>query len=121
MSIADRLRAAFARDDFDEMMAVLDPEVVWLGIQQPGADEPPMCLNRDEVRSVFQWHREQGNRALPAIVVDDDDHIVVEMNLQQESDVPELHQLLTIREDRVVGIQDFADRRSAIAAAGLAT
>jgi ketosteroid isomerase-like protein len=121
VSVADRLRAAFKCDDFDEMIAVLDPEVVWLGIQQPGMDEPPMCRDLKEVRSVFQWHREQGHRALPAIVADDDDHIVVEMNLQQESDIPELHQVLTVREDRVVGIQDFPDRRSALAAGAFGT
>ncbi len=65
MTVADRLRAAFARDDFEEMIAVLDPDVVWLGIREPGEEEPPMCRNRDEVRSVFQWHREQGNHAKP--------------------------------------------------------
>ena len=83
MSVADRLRVAFAGEDFEEMMAVLDPDVVW-----------------------------------PAIVAEDQDHIVVGMNLQQESDIPELHQLLTLRDDRVVEIQDFPDRLTALAAGG---
>jgi SnoaL-like domain len=119
VTLADRLRAAFGRDDFDEMIAVLDPEVVWLGIPEPGGEEPPMCRNRDEVRSVFQWHREQGNRAKPAIVAEDSHHILVEMNLQQESDTPELHQLLTLEEERIVFIEDFRDRSSALAAGAL--
>jgi hypothetical protein len=41
------------------------------------------------------------------------------MNLQQSSDVPELHQLLSVRDDRVVGIQDFPDCRSALIAGGM--
>jgi ketosteroid isomerase-like protein len=76
VTVAHRLRAAFARDDFEEMIAVLDPDVVWLGIRDAAEEEPPMCRNREEVRSVFQWHREQGNRAKPAIVAEDSYHIL---------------------------------------------
>jgi ketosteroid isomerase-like protein len=121
MTVADRLRTAFARDDFEEMIAVLDPDVVWVGIRQPGEEEPPMCRNRGEVRDTFQWHIDQGNRALPKIVAESADRIVVEMNLQQPSDVPELYQLLTVQDDRVVEIRDFPDRTSAFVAGGLAT
>ena len=119
MSAADRLRDAFVRDDFEEMIAVLDPGVTWRGIEIPGEEEPPMCHNRDEVRNVFQWHIDQGNRALPTIVAEDSAHIVVEMNLQQPSETPDLHQLLTVKADRVVRIQDFPDRETALAAGGL--
>jgi hypothetical protein len=119
VTVAHRLRAAFARDDFEEMIAVLDPDVVWLGIREAAEEEPPMCRNREEVRSVFQWHREQGNRAKPAIVAEDSYHILVAMNLHQESDTPELHQLVTVEEDRVVLIEDFRDRSSALSAGGL--
>jgi ketosteroid isomerase-like protein len=68
VTVADRLRTAFAREDFEEMIAVLDEDVVWLGI--PGAEDPPMCTNRAEVRRTFEWHIEQGNRALPKIVAE---------------------------------------------------
>ena len=119
MTVADRLRTAFAREDFEEMIAVLDEDVVWLGIQPAGEEDPPMCTNRAEVRQTFEWHIDQGNRALPKIVAEGADFIVVEMNLQQPSDVPELHQLLTVRDDRIVGIQDFPDCRSALIAGGL--
>jgi hypothetical protein len=49
-------------------------------------------------------------------VAEDSHHILVEMNLQQESDTPELHQLLTLEEERIVLIEDFRDRSSALAA-----
>jgi catechol 2,3-dioxygenase-like lactoylglutathione lyase family enzyme len=120
VTVADRLSEAFGRDDFEGMISVLDPKVVWSGYRPPGAEgeEAPMCRSRDEVRAWFEWHIQQGHRALPRIVAETDEKIVVEMNLQ---DAPEerLHQVLTIREDAVVHIQDCPDRESAMLEAGL--
>ncbi|MGH3040404.1 MAG: nuclear transport factor 2 family protein, partial [Gaiellaceae bacterium] len=117
MTVADRLSDAFGRDDFEGMIAVLDPEVVWSGYGGPG-EATPMCKSRDEVRAWFEWHVEQGHRALPRIVAETSEQIVVEMNLQ---DAPGegLHQVLTVREDRIVQIQDFPDRESAMREAGI--
>jgi hypothetical protein len=70
MGVADRLRAAFARDDFEGMIGVLD-------------------------------------------------EIVVDMHLVESPPDLDLHQVLTIREDRVVHIQDCPDRATALAEAGL--
>jgi hypothetical protein len=52
------------------------------------------------------------------IVAEDSAHVVVEMNLQP-SETPDLHQLLTVKADRVVRIQDFPDRETTLAAGGL--
>jgi catechol 2,3-dioxygenase-like lactoylglutathione lyase family enzyme len=117
VTVADRLSEAFGRDDFEGMISVLDPEVVWSGYRGPGEDAP-MCHNRDEVRAWFEWHVQQGHRALPRIVAETGERIVVELNLQ---DAPgeELHQVLTVRGDAVVHIQDCPDRESAMLEAGL--
>jgi catechol 2,3-dioxygenase-like lactoylglutathione lyase family enzyme/ketosteroid isomerase-like protein len=117
VTVADRLSEAFGRDDFEGMIAVLDPEVLWYG--DPGSgEEAPSCTSRDEVRAWFEWHIQQGHRALPRIVGETPERIVVELNLQ---DAPgeHLHQVLTVREDRVVRIQDFPDRESAMREAGI--
>jgi ketosteroid isomerase-like protein len=119
VSVADRLRTAFEIDDFEEMISVLDPDVVWRGFEADG-EEVAMCRNRDEVRSVFEWHRSQGHHASPRIVAEDADTLVVEMRLDAPPPGLELHQVLTVSDDRVVRIQDFPDRRSAFAHAGLA-
>ena len=117
MTVADRLSEAFGRDDFEGMIAVLDPEVVWFGDAGSG-EEAPSCMSRDEVRAWFEWHIQQGHRALPRIVGETPERIVVELNLQ---DAPgeDLHQVLTVRGDRVVRIQDFPDRESAMREAGV--
>jgi len=117
VTVADRLSEAFGRDDFEGMISVLDPQVVWAEYRAPG-EEAPVCHNRDEVRAWFEWHIQQGHRALPRIVAETRDRIVVEMNLQ---DAPgeELHQVLTLRDDAVVHIQDCPDRESAMREAGL--
>ena len=118
MTVADRLSAAFGRDDFEGMISVLDAKVVWTGYRPPGGEEAPMCRSRNEVRAWFEWHIQQGHRALPRIVAETDEKIVVEMNLQDAPE-EELHQVLTIRDDVVVHIQDCPDRESAMAEAGL--
>jgi catechol 2,3-dioxygenase-like lactoylglutathione lyase family enzyme len=118
MTVADRLSEAFGRDDFEGMISVLDPKVVWSGYRPPGGEEPPMCQSRDEVRAWFEWHLQRGHRALPRIVAETDEKIVVEMNLQDAPE-DELHQVLTIRDAVVVHIQDCPDRESAMAEAGL--
>jgi catechol 2,3-dioxygenase-like lactoylglutathione lyase family enzyme len=115
MTVSDRLSHAFGRDDFEGMIAVLDPEVTW---SAPGA-ESATCKSRDEVRAWFAWHRKQGRRALPRIVAESAERIVVEMNLQDGPD-GELHQVLTVRDDAIVHIQDCPDRASALREAGLA-
>ena len=118
MTVANRLSEAFGRDDFEGMISVLDPKVVWSGYRPPGSEEAPMCQSRDEVRVWFEWHIQEGHRALPRIVAESDEKIVVEMNLQDAPE-EELHQVLTIRDNAVVHIQDCPDRESAMAEAGL--
>jgi catechol 2,3-dioxygenase-like lactoylglutathione lyase family enzyme len=117
VTVADRLSEAFGRNDFEGMIAVLDPEVVWAGYTGPG-EETPTCRNRDEVRAWFAWHIEQGHRALPRIVAETPERIVVEMNLQHAPG-DDLHRVLTVREDLVVHIQDLPDRESAMREAGI--
>jgi catechol 2,3-dioxygenase-like lactoylglutathione lyase family enzyme/ketosteroid isomerase-like protein len=117
MTVADRLSDAFGRDDFEGMIAVLDPEVTWSGLAGPG-EETPTCSSRDEVRAWLQWHIKQGRRPLPRIVAESRERIVVEMNLQGASESDDRHQVLTVRDDAIVHIQDFPDRAAALREAG---
>jgi hypothetical protein len=119
VSVSERLRSAFEREGFEEMIAVLHPDVVWLGYDVP-VEERGMCSNREEVRSVFAWHRAQGHRAEPEIVAEATDKIVVEMHLAEPPPGEDLHQLLTVEGDSIVRIEDFRDRRGALQAGGFA-
>jgi catechol 2,3-dioxygenase-like lactoylglutathione lyase family enzyme len=118
MTVADRLSDAFGRDDFEGMIAVLDPGVTWSGVARPG-EEAPTCSSRDEVRAWFAWHIRRGRRALPRIVAETPERIVVEMNLQDAPEGGDLHQVLTVQRDAVVRIQDFPDRAAALREAGV--
>jgi catechol 2,3-dioxygenase-like lactoylglutathione lyase family enzyme len=118
VTVADRLSEAFGRDDFEGMISVLDPKVVWSGYAGPG-EEAPTCSSRDEVRAWFAWHLKQRHRALPRIVAESPERIVVEMNLQDAPEGDELHQVLTVQGDVIVHIQDYPDRATALQAAGL--
>ncbi|MGH3023181.1 MAG: nuclear transport factor 2 family protein [Gaiellaceae bacterium] len=117
MTVADRLSEAFGRDDFEGMISVLDPDVVWSGQSEPG-EEPPMCRSRDEVRAWFAWHIKEGHRALPRIVAESPERIVVEMNFQ-DGPGEDVHQVLTVQGDVIVHIQDYPDRKGAMLAADL--
>jgi ketosteroid isomerase-like protein len=115
MTVAERLRAAFEHGDFEEMIDVLDPNVVWRG---SGAD-PPECRNRAEVRATFEWHISEGRRASPRIIAEGPEFILVELRAIPPVDGEGLHQVLTVADDRVVHIQDHPSRRSAMEAVGL--
>jgi ketosteroid isomerase-like protein len=114
----DRLREAFEHEDLDAFVAALDPDVVWRGIGEPGA--APLCSNREEVRRVFKDQRAQGRRGRPEIVAESGDRIVVAPHAEAPPEgFEELHHVYTIRYGRIVEIQDYPSRASALAAAGL--
>lgn len=65
----EALRAAFESRELDQLLALLDARVVWLGIQDTGSgaepnhddnhdhaehDVAPMCTDREQVRDVFE-------------------------------------------------------------------
>jgi ketosteroid isomerase-like protein len=112
---ADRIKGALEKQDLEALLTEFDPEVVWLGVKQPDG-ETPVCRNRDEVRSVFEAQLALGRSGSPEIVAESDEQIVVDMHPEPpDEQAPELHQVLTIRAGRVVRMEDFVDRASALA------
>jgi ketosteroid isomerase-like protein len=113
------LREALDRRDLEGFVAALDPEVVWLGLEEPG-EERPMCRNRGEVRSVLEGFLAAGRTASPEIVAEADDSLVVDPH--PEPPVPgreQIHHVYTLRDGLVVRMEDYPDRASALAAVGL--
>jgi len=113
------LQEIFDRQDVDVFFEVVDPDVTWRGIEEPG-QEPPICRNRAEVRQVFEHHLASGRTGRFEIVAEAGDRIVVDPH--PEPPVPgleEIHHVYTLCDGRIVRMQDYPDRASAFGAVGL--
>jgi ketosteroid isomerase-like protein len=115
MSTAKRITDALERRDLEGFIREFDSHAVWLGRQPDGSALD--CRNRDEIKSVFDDQIALGRSGRPEIVAETDDQIVVDMHPDPPEDAwPELHHVLTVRAGKVVRMEDFIDRASAIAA-----
>jgi ketosteroid isomerase-like protein len=113
---AERLREAFESRQLDRLIELMDAEVIWRGISIPGQDVPH-CHDRDEVREVMAEALAQGIDGRPIVVAEAGDSVVVDPQIQPPGS-NDLHQVATFRGDRIVLLQDFPDRISALAAIG---
>jgi hypothetical protein len=129
MTHGQTLQAAFDSRDLDLLVALFDERIVWLGLQQeyedddgPNDHEPdahdhehsPMCTNREEVRAVLVRFLASGRTGHPVVLAEAGDSVVVDPRPEPALQFP-LHQTFTFRLDRVVLIQDYPDRASALA------
>ena len=128
----EALSAAFESRDLDALVGLLDERVVWRGLP---ADEDenahdhladdidhdrhahehphaPMCTRRQEVRDVLEGFLASGMSGRPVVIAEEGDSVVVDP--QSEPPLP-LHQAFTFRGGRIVLIQDYPDRASALA------
>ena len=129
MSHMDMLQAAFDSRDLDELLALFDERIVWLGLpdayqrddavdnHEQGAhdhEHPPMCTSREEVRAVLGEFLASGRTGHPVVLSVSGDSAVVDPRPEPPLAFP-LHQAFTFRGDRVVLIQDYPDRAAALA------
>jgi ketosteroid isomerase-like protein len=113
VSEADDLRGVFERGDLEAFFALMDPEVVWTW-WEPG----PACRNRDEARRRIEELLAQGQWGRPEIVADLGKRVVVDPHPEPTFALaPEIHHVYTFRGGRIVRMEDYPDRRSALAAA----
>ena len=106
------VREAIERGDLDSFGELLDPAVVWVGVL-PGQ----LCRNREEVLATFRRALEAGRHAPPQIITEVDDLIVIDPRVEPAPELnPSLHQILVLRDDRVVEIRDYPSRDAALAA-----
>jgi len=125
------LAAAFDSRDVGRLVDLMDARVVWRGIVDESDEEvhdhdaeehdhdhgPPLCTDRDEVRGVFESFLAGGGTGHPVILAEVGDTVVVDPRPEPALPFP-LHQAFTFRGDRVVLIQDYPDRASALADIG---
>jgi ketosteroid isomerase-like protein len=130
----ESLQAAFDSRDLDRLVALLDDRVVWRGLpeteyvdehdleggpqelalEDDDDDHPPMCTSREEVREVFQRFMAGGGTGHPVVLAESGDSVVVDPRPEPLLPFP-LHQVFTFRGARIVLIQDYPDRDSALA------
>jgi ketosteroid isomerase-like protein len=110
---------AFLRGDWHELSRVMDPEVEWLWYE-PGEWD---CHDRKKVlATLFERQREGVVTALNAVVAVDE-RVFVEVagpRLEQWG-LPDGQacMVVTVRDGRIVQMQDYPSRAAALAGAGL--
>ena len=101
---------AFLRGDWDALARVMDPEVQWLWYEPGDWD----CHDRKKVlATLFERRREGMVTGLNAVVAADD-RVFVEIAGPRHACM-----VVTVRDGRIVRMQDYPDRAAARAGAGL--
>lgn len=128
------LSAAFESRDLDTLVGLLDERVIWRSLPADGDDNAhdhlvddidgdgdahehahtPMCTSRQEVRDVLEGFLASGMSGRPVVIAEEGDSVVVDPRSEPPLPLP-LHQAFTFRGGRIVLIQDYADRASALA------
>lgn len=105
---------AFGRRDLEGFLELADPGVVWRGIGWPG-DPDAICNNRTEVRATFEAYLASGSTGSPEIIAESEDAVVVDPHPQPPLEGMEnLHHVYTFRGGRIVMMQDYPDRQTAL-------
>jgi ketosteroid isomerase-like protein len=130
----EALSEAFESRGLDALVGLLDERVVWRGLPTDddenahdhlahdidrdghahGRAHAPMCTSRQEVRDVLEGFLASGVSGRPVVIAEEGDSVVVDPRSEPPMPMP-LHQAFTFRGGRIVLIQDYADRASALA------
>jgi ketosteroid isomerase-like protein len=111
---------ALRRGDFDAAARLLDREVSWQGLR-----EEWVCHGREEVLDTFRWALE-GRREIDGIEFTRAGEQVVlfrEPSISEVGGEPlegQIFNVFTLRDGRIVRIDDYRRRGEALAAAGVA-
>jgi ketosteroid isomerase-like protein len=112
---------ALRRGDFDAAAGLLDPGVVWQGLREEWA-----CRGREEVIDTFRWglyeHRDvdalEFLRAGDRVVMGARGPTIIEVG--GEPLEGQIFNVFTVRDGRIVRIDDYRHRAEALSAAGIA-
>jgi ketosteroid isomerase-like protein len=120
----DLLQAAYqrtGRDGVDAVVDLLDPKVEWLAAT-PGQWD---CHDREQVLEIFRRQYDQGVRADFGEPIQAGDKVILDVRPYRRDQrgnktvKQQMWHVLTMREGKVVRIQDYTDQATALRAAGL--
>src|SRR5262249_19524719 len=112
---------ALRRGDFEAAAGLLDPDVSWQGLRQEW-----VCHGREEVIDTFRWALEQRREIHGLEFTRGGERVVVGArgpSITAVGDEPlqgQIFNVFTMREGRIVRIDDYRGRREALSAAGVA-
>jgi hypothetical protein len=108
---------ALRHDDREGLLATLDPGVVWQGLEDEWR-----CSGPDEVVSVFAAQRDQASELDALELIGAERHAILHARgggaLASELE-DGIYNVFAIEDGCIVRIDDYADRGSALGAAGL--
>jgi hypothetical protein len=112
---------AVRRGDFDAVWALLDPAVTWQGLR---ADL--VCHGREDVIDTFRWALEERRETEALEFIRGGEHVVMGVrgpSLTEVGGEPlegQIFNIFTLRQGRIMRIDDYRRRSEALAAAGIA-
>jgi ketosteroid isomerase-like protein len=109
---------ALRRGDFEAAAGLLDLEVSWQGLR-----EEWVCQGREEVLDTFRWALEQRREIDALEFTRGGDQVVLGARGKNigplEEPLDQIFNVFTLRDGRIVRIDDYRSRREALMAAGL--
>ena len=111
---------ALRRDDVEALKATLAPDVVWQGLRDEW-----VCHGAESVIDTFAGEREAKQEIGALELLGADDHVILHASggdIVAIEDVPlpdGIYNVFALEAGTIIRIDDYADRRDALAAAGL--
>ena len=110
---------ALRRGDFEAAAELLDPDVSWQGLR-----EEWVCHGRDEVLDTFRWGLERRREIDALEFIRAGEQVVLGARGPNigpaEEPLSQIFNVFTLRDGRILRIEDYRRRREALAAAGVA-
>ncbi len=110
---------ALRRGDFEATAALLEPDVIWRGLR-----EEWVCHGREEVVDTFRWGLERRREIDALEFTRGGDQVVLGArgpNIgPEEEPLGQIFNVFTLRDGRIVRIDDYRGRSEALDAAGVA-
>jgi ketosteroid isomerase-like protein len=111
---------ALRRGDFEAAAGLLDPDVTWQGLR-----EEWVCHGREEVIDTFRWGLERRREIDALEFTRADERVVLGVrgsSITAVEDEPlegQIFNIFTLRDGRILRIDDYRVRREALTAAGV--
>ena len=89
----------------------LAPDVVWVGVL-PGQ----LCRGAEQVEARLEQVRNSGRTYSPEVLAERDGVVLFDPHVDPPAQIPELHQIAIVDDNKVQEIRDYANRAAAEAA-----
>lgn len=117
---------AYARGDVARMLEYVDPELEWTYLD-PTLEypEPQVCHGRHELEAALLRQARLGLKAELEEVAPHGDHVLIKVRtpgvdaFRQRKTGDRNYAVFTVRDGRIVALQDCRDRKEALTVAGL--